>query len=125
MWKVIFILFCLSSFSNAQWVMFADQTDTYIYNNQTGEVYVRHKRGGENYNDLFVRMPNGAVPNSDGSINVYRPANTPTNPSSKPTAPSVSTPNAPDSSTSDHTRNANKILEEANKQLGNMLFQGQ
>ena len=42
-----------------QWVMFADSTDTYIYNVQTGEIYIRHKKGGKNYKDVFVKMQRG------------------------------------------------------------------
>lgn len=39
--------------------MFSDKKDTYIYNNQTGEIYIRHSKGGKNYEDVFVKMPHG------------------------------------------------------------------
>lgn len=46
----------------AEWVMFSDNKDTYIYNNQTGEIYVRYKKGKKNYEDVFVKMPHGQNP---------------------------------------------------------------
>lgn len=46
----------------AEWIMFSDGSDTYIYNNQSGEIFVRHHLGGENYKDVFVKMPRGAFP---------------------------------------------------------------
>ncbi len=44
------------------WVMFNDGTDTYIYNNLNGDIFIRHKEGGENYEDRFIKMPAGVVP---------------------------------------------------------------
>lgn len=62
-----------------EWIMFSDSKDTYIYNNQSGEIFIRHKMGGENYEDLFVRMPRGAYSNEvrkDSKISsVYSPKN--------------------------------------------------
>lgn len=46
------------------WVMFSDVDDTYIYNQKTGEVYVRFRKGGKNYEDVFVKMPQGIDPSS-------------------------------------------------------------
>ncbi|CBG40155.1 hypothetical protein [Helicobacter mustelae] len=43
----------------ANWQMFADGTETYLYNTNTGEVYVKVKKGGKNYEDVFVKMPMG------------------------------------------------------------------
>ena len=45
-----------------EWIMFADKRDTYLYNNQTGEVYIRYKKGDKNYEDVFVKMPHGISP---------------------------------------------------------------
>lgn len=42
--------------------MFTDGKDTYIYNTGTGEVFIRAKREGPSYKDLFVRMPRGVLP---------------------------------------------------------------
>lgn len=42
--------------------MFADSKDTYLYNTQTGEVYVRYQKKGKNYEDVFVKMPRGMSP---------------------------------------------------------------
>lgn len=44
------------------WIMFNDGSDTYIYNNITGDIYIRHKKGGENYEDNFIKMPSGIIP---------------------------------------------------------------
>lgn len=56
-------LLCLSvSPMFADWVMFADKSDTYIYNDQTGEIYIRYKKGGKNYQDVFVKMSHGLQP---------------------------------------------------------------
>lgn len=42
--------------------MFADSKDTYLYNTQTGEVYIRYQKKGKNYQDVFVKMPKGMTP---------------------------------------------------------------
>lgn len=57
--KKILSLSCFTSLCFAQWVMFADPKDTYLYNTQTGEVYIRYKKKGKNYQDVFVKMPRG------------------------------------------------------------------
>lgn len=57
--KFLALSFLLLTSLFAQWQMFADKQDTYLYNTQTGEVYVKHKRGGENYKDVFIKMPKG------------------------------------------------------------------
>lgn len=44
------------------WVMFNDGIDTYIYNNLNGDIFVRHRGGGENYEDKFIKMPAGVIP---------------------------------------------------------------
>lgn len=49
--------------------MFADSNDTYLYNTQTGEVYIRYKKKGKNYQDVFVKMPKGMTPQEiEGSL---------------------------------------------------------
>lgn len=45
----------------AQWQMFSDKEDTYIYNTATGEVYIRFRKKGKNYEDIFIKMPQGVV----------------------------------------------------------------
>ena len=57
----------------AEWVMFSDGSDTYIYNNQSGEIFVRHHLGGENYKDVFVKMPRGAFPSELKSAQKSQP----------------------------------------------------
>ncbi len=78
------------------WVMFNDGTDTYIYNNLNGDIFIRHREGGENYEDRFIKMPAGVVPQNlqnnnnqnkatryqTNSVNpTNQSANPPTNPS--------------------------------------------
>lgn len=47
----------LYGIANAQpWVMFNDLDDTYLYDQASGQVYIRIKKGGKNYEDTFVRM---------------------------------------------------------------------
>ena len=60
---IFFIIFC--SYLNAAWVMFNDGEDTYIYNNISGDIYIRHKKGGKNYEDIFVKMPSGVILNDN------------------------------------------------------------
>lgn len=48
----------------ASWQMFSDGKDTYLYNTQSGDVYIRYKRGGKNFEDMFVKMPAGVVPSA-------------------------------------------------------------
>ena len=94
----------------AEWVMFNDSTDTYLYNNQTGEVYIRYKQGGLNYKDFFVRMPNGVIPD-----NIQAPS-----------LPQSSIKPLLGTTSNDKDLNAAKrMVEEATKQMGNMLYQGQ
>lgn len=46
----------------AAWQMFSDGKDTYIYNTESGDVYIRHRKDGKNYEDTFVKMPAGVIP---------------------------------------------------------------
>ncbi len=59
--KFLAIFVVISNLFGA-WVMFNDGTDTYIYNNLNGDIFIRHKEGGENYEDRFIKMPAGVVP---------------------------------------------------------------
>lgn len=94
--------------------MFADNSDTYLYNNQTGEVYIRYKQGGLNYKDVFVRMPNGVIPDGAGM---------PSLPKSSIPKPNTQQNSIAPTSTNDMT-NAKKMLEEATRQMGNLLYEG-
>ncbi|MGX3010251.1 hypothetical protein ACWIUD_01630 [Helicobacter sp. 23-1044] len=44
------------------WVMFNDGEDTYIYNNISGDIFIRHRGEGKNYEDKFIKMPAGEIP---------------------------------------------------------------
>lgn len=66
-----FLSFCSLCF--AQWIMFADSKDTYLYNTQTGEVYIRYKKKGKNYQDVFVKMPKGMMAEEiEGDLRIER-----------------------------------------------------
>lgn len=55
--RLWFVLMFCCGISNAQpWVMFSDMDDTYLYDQASGQVYIRIKRGGKNYEDTFVKM---------------------------------------------------------------------
>lgn len=58
------LLLCLSmGLWAGEWEMFSDGKDTYIYSTNTGEIYIRHQMGKQNYEDVFVKMPRGMQPN--------------------------------------------------------------
>lgn len=55
--KNLLIIFFTITLLNAQpWVMFSDLDDTYLYDQASGQVYIRIKKGGKNYEDTFVKM---------------------------------------------------------------------
>lgn len=62
----------------AEWMMFSDGVDTYIYNNQSGEIFIRHHMGKQNYEDIFVKMPRGVLPNELKSTQVNQTTQAPT-----------------------------------------------
>lgn len=57
--KLILAFMFSVSLAFAEWIMFSDGVDTYLYNNQNGVVYIKVKSGGKNYEDKFVRMQAG------------------------------------------------------------------
>lgn len=59
--RVLFILLIIYANLSAAWVMFSDGVDTYIYNNANGDIYIRYKKGGKNYEDNFIKMPSGII----------------------------------------------------------------
>ncbi len=61
MYKILAICLLCSHLFGA-WVMFNDGEDTYIYNNLNGDIFIRHRSGGENYEDRFIKMPAGVIP---------------------------------------------------------------
>ncbi|WP_104721334.1 hypothetical protein [Helicobacter mesocricetorum] len=60
--KTLYIIFLTIALLNTQslnaqpWVMFSDLDDTYLYDQASGQVYIRIKKGGKNYEDTFVKM---------------------------------------------------------------------
>lgn len=65
----------------ADWQMFSDGVDTYLFNTQNGDVYVRFRKGGKNYEDVFVKMPAGVLPQSKST---KQPSPQPKSPSTPP-----------------------------------------
>ncbi len=62
--KIFLFIVLIINYIDAAWVMFSDGNDTYIYNNVNGDIYIRYKKGGNNYEDIFVKMPSGVIPDS-------------------------------------------------------------
>ena len=60
--KIFICLLALYVNLFSAWIMFSDGDDTYIYNNVSGDVYIRYKNGGKNYEDNFIKMPSGIIP---------------------------------------------------------------
>ena len=54
--KIFLILLMAYSLKAQPWVMFNDLDDTYLYDQASGQVYIRVKKGGKNYEDTFVKM---------------------------------------------------------------------
>ena len=54
--KIFLILLMAYSLKAQPWVMFNDMDDTYLYDQASGQVYIRVKKGGKNYEDTFVKM---------------------------------------------------------------------
>ncbi|WP_297811785.1 hypothetical protein [uncultured Helicobacter sp.] len=52
---LLMLVFC-GILSAQPWVMFSDMDDTYLYDQASGQVYIRIKKGGKNYEDTFVKM---------------------------------------------------------------------
>lgn len=66
----VLLIFYVNLFSS--WIMFSDGNDTYIYNNVSGDIYIRYKKGGKNYEDNFIKMPSGIIPSAiDSSKKEY------------------------------------------------------
>lgn len=60
--KFLVVLAIMAQNLFGAWVMFNDGVDTYIYNNVNGDIFVRHRGSGENYEDKFIKMPSGEIP---------------------------------------------------------------
>lgn len=96
---------CVNSAFGA-WEMFSDGKDTYLYNTQSGDVYIRYNRGGKNYEDIFVKMPAGTLPSQLSPTQA---------PSTKRTGPSTTPPTAPQAP-SKNDKSA-KLLEQQQQAL--------
>ena len=54
--RIFCILLMAGSLYAQPWVMFNDMDDTYLYDQASGQVYIRVKKGGKNYEDTFVKL---------------------------------------------------------------------
>ncbi|MCI5968282.1 hypothetical protein [Helicobacter sp.] len=73
--KIFGLLLCGVSLKAQPWVMFSDKDDTYLYDQASGNVYIRIKKGGKNYEDTFVKM--GVLDSINGKKkSVTEPKNT-------------------------------------------------
>lgn len=84
----MFALFFVALFVTpalAEWQMFSDGVDTYLFNTQSGDVYVRFRKGGKNYEDVFVKMPAGVRPNKQTKQPPTKSQNPPPNPNNETT----------------------------------------
>ena len=109
MYKILAICIFVSNLFGA-WVMFNDGTDTYIYNNLNGDIFVRHRGNGENYEDRFIKMPAGVIP-----PNLQNNANNRTQNQSRPTnqnANQNANPNANQNSANQNANQQNQIPKE-------------
>lgn len=59
--KIILALIFINNLAFGAWIMFSDKEDTYIYNSVSGDIFIRHKKGGNNYEDAFIKMPSGVI----------------------------------------------------------------
>ncbi len=106
---LIFLSF--SYIALADWQMFADKDNTYLYNTLTGEVYIKHSMGGQNYEDVFVKMPKGisSPTNLPPKKNTKKQDDIPTLPLEKPQANApIKKPIKPESKNTDSNNQTNK-----------------
>lgn len=119
--KFLAILTAILAFQSnvfGAWVMFNDGTDTYIYNNLNGDIFVRHRGDGENYEDRFIKMPAGVIPqNMQNGANQTRrnPAN-PTTPRSNLNANQSAIPQSTQNSAIPSTQSTQSATNPQNTQ---------
>ena len=99
--KIFLLMMLFATPAFAEWQMFSDGVDTYLFNTQSGDVYVRFRKGGKNYEDVFVKMPAGVRPTSQNKTK--QPTKTPQNPQQSTQNP-PKTPNPPQSPNSEITQ---------------------
>lgn len=100
--KILLFMTLFATPAFAEWQMFSDGVDTYLFNTQSGDVYVRFRKGGKNYEDVFVKMPAGVRPTNQNKAK--QPAK------NAPQNPQQSTQNPPKTPTSPQTPN-NEITQ--------------
>ena len=92
------------------WVMFNDMDDTYLYDQASGQVYIRVKKGGKNYEDTFVKM--GVIDNLQNN-----------SPKASLSAESIQDKNAKEAS--EDQRELLKKAQELQRSIQNGIFEGE
>lgn len=98
--KIFLLMVLCATPAFAEWQMFSDGVDTYLFNTQSGDVYVRFRKGGKNYEDVFVKMPAGVRPTNKAKQPTKNAPQNPQQSSQKP----LQTPNPPQSPNSEITQ---------------------
>ena len=104
------ILLMAGSLDAQPWVMFNDMDDTYLYDQASGQVYIRVKKGGKNYEDTFVKM--GVIDNLQNN-----------SPKASLSAESIQDKNAKEAS--EDQRELLKKAQELQRSIQNGIFEGE
>ncbi|TLE16063.1 hypothetical protein LS72_004895 [Helicobacter apodemus] len=97
--NLLIIFFTITLLSAQPWVMFNDLDDTYLYDQASGQVYIRIKKGGKNYEDTFVKM--GIIDNNN----------------------SIKSPQQPTQNTTKEQKELLKKAQEAQRSIQESIFQ--
>lgn len=97
--NLLIIFFTITLLSAQPWVMFNDLDDTYLYDQANGQVYIRIKKGGKNYEDTFVKM--GIIDNNN----------------------SIKSPQQPTQNTTKEQKELLKKAQEAQRSIQESIFQ--
>ena len=108
--RIFCILLMAGSLYAQPWVMFNDMDDTYLYAQASGQVYIRVKKGGKNYEDTFVKM--GVIDNLQNN-----------SPKASLSAESIQDKNAKEAS--EDQRELLKKAQELQRSIQNGIFEGE
>ena len=108
--RIFCILLMAGSLDAQPWIMFNDMDDTYLYDQASGQVYIRVKKGGKNYEDTFVKM--GVIDNLQNN-----------SPKASLNAESIQDKNAKEAS--EDQRELLKKAQELQRSIQNGIFEGE
>ena len=108
--RIFCILLMAVSLYAQPWVMFNYMDDTYLYDQASGQVYIRVKKGGKNYEDTFVKM--GVIDNLQNN-----------SPKASLSAESIQDKNAKEAS--EDQRELLKKAQELQRSIQNGIFEGE